>query len=683
MSPVDDRSTQRLRIRMAAMVGLPLLLAVGVLAKVVVLQRVQGAELRAKYEAQHRSEFKLRSQRGSVRDRTGRLLAGTVLVDSVYIRPKQVEDPAAALDLLAPALGRPRSEIGRKLRSKRPFVWLARHAEPALAERLRALQVGPGIGFEREPKRFWPQGSLAGQLLGFTDIDGVGRAGVERAYERTLAPRTVRVRGLRDSRRRAIYTDGLSNAHEAQAQDLTLAIDSVLQQVAEEELRHAVEVHGAKQGVVVMLAARTGDILAMASVPQFDPNGRRKVPAEYRNRAVTDVYEPGSVLKVLTLAAALDVGVVRLTTPIDCEKGRYRIGRHVIHDHAPEKILTAKEVITVSSNIGIAKIAERLGKERLHRALRSFGFGQRTKANGLSGEVAGLLSRPKRWPAIQLANIAFGQGVAVTALQLASSLQVVANGGERMQPRLVTSINDVDGRVLEEFPPRSLGQVISPAAARATTEAMVSVVNDEEGTGSRARVPGFAVAGKTGTAQKVDPKLRAYVDKWIGSFAGFVPANRPEIVLVVSIDEPEPDHYGGLVAAPAFATIAGRALAHLGVYGRPEPKPEPKRKAARRRRRRRRRLRARGRAVEGAVVKEMPGGDGEQQGAGPIDEGPRVPSFAGLTLRAALAVAEQHELMLRPEGSGRAVWQGLKAGDRLEPGAECPVRFAGLRKEQP
>lgn len=688
MAPLDERGrAQRLRIRMGATLVVPLLLVVAVLAKVVVLQSVQGAELRARYEAQHQSEFELRSQRGSVRDSAGRLLASSVQVDSAFLRPARVADPAAALDALVPVLGRPRAEVARKLDSQRPFVWLARHAAPALADRLRALNLGPGLGFDKESKRFWPQGPLAGQVIGFTDMDGVGRAGVELAFQDVLAPRVVTVAGLRDSRRRAIYAGGLHNADAAEARHVSLTIDSVLQQITEEELRHAVEVHGAKQGVAVMLAARSGDVLAMASVPLFDPNGRRKIPAEYRNRAVTDVYEPGSVLKAITLAAALDARVVRLDTPIDCEKGRYRIGRHVIHDHAPEKILSAKEVLTVSSNIGIAKIAERLGKEALHAALLRFGLHGRTGAAGLTGEVRGLLSSPARWPAIQLANVAFGQGIAVTALQLAGALQVLANDGVRMQPRLVRAVTDADGRVIEDRPSRSLGRVVSVEAARATAEAMVSVVYDEDGTGSRGRVPGFVVAGKTGTAQKVDPKARAYVDKWIGSFAGFVPAGRPEIVLVVSIDEPEPQHYGGLVAAPAFANIARRSLAHLGVYGRPEPKPEPKPKrgAAARGRRRRRAARAERRraAAEGPVVEEIAELQPSADAADPTTATLQVPSFAGLTVRAALAVAEQHQLRLQPEGSGRATWQGLQAGAPVVPGAVCPVRFVGLRGEQP
>ena len=704
MSGKSLRPLLRLRLRMAVVMAFPCLIVLAVLAKVYFLQNVQGAELERRYEAQHRDRFELKSRRGMIRDRRDRVLAGTLEAESVSLRPGLVVDRQQTAGQLAEALGSSRQWVQAKLDSKRPFEWLRRHADPMVAARGRALDL-PGVALETELKRFWPQGSLAGHLLGFTDIDGRGRAGLEGAFDEVLAGKSRFVEGLRDGMRQAIFSSGLLDADAMEGSSLVLTIDSVIQQIAEEELQAAVAEYGARRGVAIVIEPRTGDVLALALSPSFDPNSRQKVPAEFNDWAVTEVFEPGSVIKAFTLAAALDAGVVDLSTAVHCEQGHYRIGRHTIHDHAPAGMLTAQEVLTVSSNIGIAKIAELLGKEKLHRALVRMGLHGRTGSDAFfPREAAGLLAPPERWPAIQLANVAFGQGIAVTALQLAAAMAGIANRGELMRPRLVLRIEEQRNgtKTSRELPPVSRGRVIGPEAARAVTTALVSVVHDKKGTGSRARVAGFTVAGKTGTAQKVDPAAGVYVDRWIGTFVGFLPAEQPALAVLVSLDEPEPGHYGGIVAAPAFSRIAGRTLTYLGIYGKPEPGPpgkvgRPPQRAAG------------GRPVaagpqripaesapEHAASGVAP--SGAQGGLPAAEEGPmvvledggggqageeavlrpvRVPSFSGLTIRAALALAEQQGLLLEVAGSGQAAAQDPPPGELVAPGSLCRVQFAG------
>ena len=682
----DRREQRRFRLRTGAVMAFPVLLGVAVLARVVILQASEGERLSSIHEGQSKGFFELRSRRGMIRDREDRKLAVTVEMESVFLQPGKLQDPAHALPALASALGVPTATLRPMVFSPRHFVWLRRHADPTLADRVRGLDL-KGVGFTKEFKRFWPLGSLGGQILGFTDIDGVGRAGVEHAMDEVLAGRTVRVRGLRDSRRRAIYAGELMRSDWLEGRSIKLTIDAVIQQIAEEEIQRAVEIHGAQRGLALVMAVSTGDILAMAQAPQFDPNGRRKKHSEYRSWAVEEVFEPGSVMKVFTLAAALEAGLVRLDTRIDCERGRYRIGRHTIHDHTHERYLSAKEVVVVSSNIGIAKIAERLGKERLYQALVKMGLHGKTGCGGLHGELRGLLASPKRWSDVQLANVAFGQGIAITPLQLIAALGSVANSGELMRPRLVLQVEDPDHRVIEEVPPRSVGQVLRPEVARAVTEAMVSVVHDKEGTGSRARVAGFQVAGKTGTAQKIDADLKVYVDRWIGSFVGFLPAEAPAIVVLVSLDEPEPDHYGGLVAAPAFARIARRSLSYMGIYG--DPSEELAAETAHLSRgpkgpgEQRRRLEGRPRGKSGgsgkALVKleaaaEEAGSTSSEPPEG-LDDRVQVPSFLGLSMRRALGLAEQSRLLIMIEGSGRAASQDPHSGRWVPAGTRCLVRF--------
>jgi len=686
----------QLRLRMALVMVLPCLIVSGVLAKVYVLQNVEGAELQRRYEAQHQDRFELKSRRGMIRDRMGRVLAGTVEVESLALRPGLVVDRPTTVARLAEALGSSREWVQAKLDSRRPFEWLRRHADPVMVERVRRLGL-PGVLMEREFMRSWPLGPLAGQLLGFTDIDGRGRAGLEGAFDEVLAGQSRWVDGLRDGMRHAIFASGLLASDPMEGKSLTLTIDSVVQQIAEEELQAGLEEHGAKRGVAIVLEPKTGDLLALALAPSFDPNSRRKEPERFNNWAVTEVYEPGSVMKVFTLVAALDAGVVELTTPVHCEHGSYRIGRHTIHDHSPAGTLSALEVLTVSSNIGIAKIAEKLGKERLRQALVRMGLNERTGADAFfPRETLGLLTPAEKWPAIQLANVAFGQGIAVTWLQLASALAGLANGGELMRPRLVlrTEEQGKSGKIVQEHPPLLRRRVVSREAAQVVTRAMVSAVNHARGTGSRARVPGFTVAGKTGTAQKVDHAAGIYADRWVGTFFGFLPAEDPQLVLLVSLDEPEPVHYGGVVAAPVFSRIAQRTLTYLGIYGQPGeeqrgkkgqppnavaavPAPGPAAPAGS----------PRGAAVPGPqqivrqqeadgpmVVLEEPEADG--LAGGELPQPVLVPSFAGLSMRAALALAEREGLLLELEGSGQVVQQDPPAGEPVPQGTHCRVRFA-------
>ncbi len=705
-SPRDEQALRRLRWRMGIVLALPALLTLVVVAKVVLLQQFQGERLRKAYERRLAVMAKEHSGRGAIRDRRGQVLAATAEIDQIALRPKKLPgdgSPGAREELatlFSRALERPLELMREKVASPRGYVRLSRYAEArqvsqllgglllrrssvldlptqvsiflarsrkwAAARTTRAADlILDGVVFEKAHKRFWPTRGLAGQVLGFVDVQDHGVAGVERTFDSVLAGREYTVAALRDAADRPIYSAGLQKDAQLEGGTVVLTIDSVIQQIAEEELRAGVEAAGAKRGVALVLDPGTNDILAMAQYPGFDPSGSRSEHALYRNWATEDIYEPGSVMKVFTLGAAYEAGVVRPATLIDCEKGRYRIGRHVIHDHAPEGVITAQEVLTVSSNVGIAKIAEMLGKERLHGALRALGLNGRLEVRGLGADQPGMLAPPRRWANITLANVAFGQGIAVTPLQLASAMSTVAKGGERLRPRLVQRVEDARGRVVQEFPPEPLGRPLGARAAAQLRDALVSVVYDEGGTGSKARIPGFTVAGKTGTAQKVED--RRYVDRWVGSFVGFVPAEAPALTILVSIDEPEPVHYGGVVAAPVFARIGSRTLTHLGIFGRPEvaeAKPAPRRAA-------RRRPAAADSAAkaEGAVVEQLPAPREAPPGTVPM------PDFAGLSMTAALARAEAAGLALDLSGSGRVARQEPAAGEFVLAGSVGRLEF--------
>ncbi len=559
MKSVDPFRGRRIGIAILLMVAFAV-----VLCRLFQLQVLQAGELTAKADRQHRKAVVLEGPRGTIMDRQGKVLAANVDVPSVFGVPTSLGDPAGVAKDLGRVLHIKADEIERRLKQERSFVWIARKLDPDIGRSLEALSL-EGIGTVMEGRRFYPKGSLLAHVLGFAGLDGQGLEGLELKYEPFLRGEKQMVVLQRDALGRTVFPKGLQEQGPFPGHNLALTIDEVVQYVAEKELDEAVRATRAKGGIAVIMEPKTGAILAMAISPRFDPNELKALSAErWRNRALTDAYEPGSTMKVFVGAAALEEKVMKPTTSVYAENGEMPVAGTVIHDHERYGWLTFAQVIEKSSNIGAAKTGMALGERRLHRYLRAFGFGERTDID-LPGEMAGLLRDPKDWGRRSLASISMGQEVGVTPLQLVTAMSAVANGGSLMKPYLVQSIGDSRGRVVVEAKPTVRRKPVSPETARTLSGILEGVVL--RGTGTKAAVPGFRVAGKTGTAQKIDPATGGYsATKFVGSFVGYVPAEDPKLAMVVAIDEPQGEAWGGAVAAPVFRRIAEQALPALGVY---------------------------------------------------------------------------------------------------------------------
>lgn len=535
----------------------------GILARLVSLQVLQAAELTVRADRQHQKSVTFEGARGTVTDRHGKVLAMNMEVPSVFGVPTALESPSRAARYLSPVLHVRRDELERKLRQDKSFVWLARKVEPEQGQRLERLSLD-GIGVVMEGRRFYPKGPLLSHVLGFAGMDGQGLEGLEHRYESQLHGEKRVTILQRDALGRTVFPKGLAETPPTPGSALTLTIDEVIQYIAEKELEEAVTHAHAKGGTIIVMEPQTGAILAMAVSPRFDPNAVGALtPDRWRNRALTDAYEPGSTMKVILAAAALEEKVMMPGTMIFGENGRMAVANTVIHDHEKMGWMTFAQMIQKSSNIGAAKTGMALGEQRLYRYLQTFGFGQRTDID-LPGEVSGLLKVPKDWGRRSLASISMGQEIGVTSLQLVSAIAAVANHGVMMKPYIVSEIRDAKGSLLKEVMPQAKRRVVSPETSRTLTAVLEGVVTD--GTGAKAAIPGFRVAGKTGTAQKIDPKTGAYSStQLIASFVGYVPADAPRLAMIVVIDEPQGDSWGGVVSAPVFRRVGEQVLTYLGV----------------------------------------------------------------------------------------------------------------------
>jgi cell division protein FtsI (penicillin-binding protein 3) len=438
---------------------------------------------------------------------------------------------------------------------------------PHEAEAVERLRL-KGVYTVQEGRRFYPHASLAAHMLGFVGVDSQGLEGIERRLDPVIRGQPRDVEADRDGRRQVIFTAGVP-VPPAQGSRVELTIDAGIQDVTERELAAGVAAARAAGGAAVVLDPSTGEVLALANVPAFDPNqpgrlGDQRWRDRVRNRAITDPYEPGSTFKAILAAAAIEERLVKPTDMFFCENGRYQIGRWRIHDSHRHGWLSFAEVIQYSSNIGATKVAERLGAERYYRYLRAFGFGARSGVE-LPGESPGIVRPVETWARVDLATLSFGQGVSVTPLQMAAAFAAIANGGLLVRPFLVRRVLTPDGDVVLANEPAVVRRVVSARTAGTVTALLRRVVEEKGGTGEKARLDDFPVAGKTGTAQKVNLHTGTYSSKRIGSFVGFVPADRPRVVILVLIDEPGASSYGGVVAAPVFRAIAGTVLKRLGV----------------------------------------------------------------------------------------------------------------------
>ena len=534
-----------------------------VLFRLVNLQVLQAAELTARADRQHQKSVSLEGARGTVTDRHGKVLAMNVEVPSIFGVPTSLDSPSNAARFLSPVLHLRREEIERKLRQDKHFVWLARKIEPEQGRRLEQLSID-GIGMVMEGRRFYPKGPLLAHVLGFVGMDGMGLEGLERRYESQLHGEKRLTILQRDALGRTVFPKGLREQAPTAGQTLTLTIDEVIQYIAEKELEEAVDHARARSGTIIVMEPKTGAILAMAVNPRFDPNAVASLTADrWRNRALTDTYEPGSTMKLVVAAAALEERVMMPGSMLFGENGRMTIANTTIHDHEKLGWMTFAQMIQKSSNIGAAKTGMLLGDQRLYRYLQAFGFGQRTDID-LPGEVAGLLKSPREWHRRSLASISMGQEVGVTPLQMITAVSAIANDGVLMKPYVVAGVRDQKGQAVKEILPQVRRRTVSPATARMLTGIMEGVVTS--GTGTKAAIPGFRVAGKTGTAQKVDPRTGTYSSALsIGSFVGFVPADAPRLAIIVVIDEPQGEAWGGVVAAPVFRRVGEQVLTYMGV----------------------------------------------------------------------------------------------------------------------
>ncbi|HXG19248.1 MAG TPA: penicillin-binding protein [Methylomirabilota bacterium] len=616
-----------------------------VLLRLVELTVVQGDELARQAAIQHQRRSVWAPRRGEIVDRNGEPLALSLPAESLFVRTRQLPaDAEKHVASLASALHLSSQEVQKTLRSSARFVWLKRQASPEEAARVRTLGI-TGIDSIEEDRRFYPQGRLAAPLLGFTDIDAKGLEGIERAYDQFLRGVPREVFEERDAMGQTfLVQDGVTPP---EALSVRLTLDAGLQYIAEQELSRSVKDTRALAGTAIVLDPETFEILALAHVPTFDPNDPGETRAEdRRNPAISNCYEPGSTLKVLLAAAALDTSTVRPEERVFCEYGRYPVGSHVIHDHHPYGTLTFAEVLQHSSNIGAAKVGERLGKKIYHQYLRDFGLGQKTGVD-LPMESPGILGAVDDWARINLVTASFGQGVAMTPLQLACAYAALANGGTLMKPYLVRAVIDADGKAVKAHGPTPVRQVVRPETAKLLVQLLEKVV-EKEGTGRRASIEGVRVAGKTGTSQKINGAGGYSARGRIASFVGIVPADQPRFVILVAIDEPKTAVYGGEVAAPVFQAIARQALARAGLGGN---------KAQ----------------IEWASLPASPTAEKSRSVRMPLpqqaalvstssvaDVGESAPNFLGMSLRTALRMAQLKGLHITAMGSGYVTRQDIQ-----------------------
>ncbi len=542
------------------------------------LQVVEGRQLHSEAAVRYTTAYHDTSKRGTIYERNHAELALSVDVDSICANPKQIQSPKRVARRLAQVLHLRNASVREKLCSGKSFVWIKRHVDPAEVSVVRSLNID-GIDFVTESRRFYPLKSLAAQVVGFCGVDGRGLEGLEFYYDAFLKGRENRRTVLRDALGRGFTEEPFSEGQPGY--NLILNIDKNIQYIAEQALSEGVRKFWAKSGMALVIVPRTGAILAMAHMPRFNPNafGRYR-PWVWRNRALTDPFEPGSTFKILLVGAALESGICTPDSKFYCEQGAYRIGRKIVHDVHPHADLSLQDILKYSSNIGAAKVGEKLGPVYLYNKLKEFGLGEKLGVD-CPGETSGSLRPVQSWSQIDAGAICFGQGISMSALQLAMAVSAIANDGILMKPYLVNEITDVQDRTMTRFQPITLRRVMSPEKARDLTRMMRRTV-EKGGTGVEAALMGYNVAGKTGTAQKVDQDAGGYAkDKYMASFVGFVPAENPAILVLVAIDEPQEEHYGGMVAAPVFRCIASKTLRYLKIPPKPatpgQAHPEPDR----------------------------------------------------------------------------------------------------------
>ena len=678
---------------MLIVAGVALLWATGIFGRLSYLQLIKHGEYLARAQRQQQRTVEITPKRGIIYDRNLRALAMSVPVKSAFAVPAEIADESLAARLLSGVLGVPADALEARMASSRSFAWVSRKLPPEKVEAIEALNL-KGIYFQDENQRFYPKRDLAAHVLGFVDPDEKGLAGLEYELDSVIRSKSEKIVVMADARQR--WFDG-GEAQRERGANVVLTLDEKIQYVAQRELLAAIEKTHALAGSVIVMNPNSGEILAMANWPRFNPNAASEVPGEARmNRAISALYEPGSTFKLITLAAAFDQDVTRPSEVFDCENGAIYIAGHRIRDHKPFGLLNVADILAKSSDVGAIKIAVRLGAPKFYEYIRAFGFGAPTGVD-LPGESRGLLHRLENWSAISIGSVSMGQEIGVTPIQLITAVSAIANGGLLMKPHVVQQIKR--GETVLPTPAALSGaeprRVIRPETAATLRRLMEGVVLN--GTGPLARLDGWTAAGKTGTAQKIDPATGRYSPtQLIASFTGFAPISNPAVTILVSLDSPVGLHEGGQVAAPVFKRIAEQVLPYLDVPRDVPLNPRMMQAAYQRKA-----------ASEEAMLQDFSPTDfsaqpdplpvaenvsEERERKAPLpevalaaDEGGDivVPDFSGKTMREVTELCLHLGLEPLVVGSNLALEQHPEAGTQVHRGAKVTVQFGTPEPAKP
>ncbi len=650
-------SKKWLKLRLVSVLIFFLVLFIALFSRAFQLQVLSGEKLKNLAQRQHMATLQLQPERGMIYDRNGEKLAVSVLADSVCADPTRIADPVRASQQIAGILNLDKQVVMKKILEPKNFCWLARRISPDQAANVDNAEI-EGIFLVKEPKRFYPNGQLAAHLLGFAGADANGLEGLENKYDDILKGKPEKMAWARDAKGKKIFLRVANDeAKKDESVNLVLTIDSRIQYLVETHLKEAVVSKGAKGGIAIVMDPKTGEILAMANEVGFNPNNINGLtPEKWRNRAITDYFDPGSTFKPFLVAGALEEKTVRESEKFYCEDGNYAVANRVIHEANRKRHgqLSVRDILKYSSNIGAVKIAQKLGKEKFYQYIDSFGFGMKTGID-LPGESPGLVRPVKKWTKVDTATIAFGQGVSVTAIQMIAAMSAIANGGVLMKPYILRSVTDKNNIPIKMYNPTVVRKVVSVETAKRMTNMLTEVVGSADGTGKNANIVNVAVAGKTGTSQKFDFSRGVYSSEKVRtSFMGFFPADNPQVAILVILDEPQRDKWGGVAAAPVFKSIGEQILNCFKTNIRETPifeqgKPNKVQLIS---------------AQETIFARSV---DNNDESA--------VPDFHGLTIRDAMKKAKAKSIELKVSGNGWAVRQYPPAGVVLGEDRVCNVVF--------
>jgi cell division protein FtsI/penicillin-binding protein 2 len=677
----------RVHVRILIIAGVALLWITAVFGRLSYLQLFRHSEYLARAQRQQQRTIEITPKRGAIFDRNMRPLAMSIPVDSAFAVPAEIADEELAARLISGVLNIPLDILQTRLESSRSFVWIARKLPAPKAEALAALNL-KGIYFQKENQRFYPKRDLAAHVLGFVDLDEKGLGGIEYELDSQIRSKSEKIIVMADARQR--WFDG-GEALGDHGANVVLTLDEKIQYIAERELKLSIAKTHAIAGTAIVMNPNTGEILALANWPKFNPNTANDAPAEARmNRAVSALYEPGSTFKLITLAAAFDQNITRPDEVFDCENGAVYIAGHRIRDHKAFGMLKVSEILAKSSDVGAIKIALRLGAPKFYDYIRAFGFGAPTGVD-MPGESKGIVRRLENWSPISIGSISMGQEVGVTPIQLVTAVSAIANGGWLYRPHIVAGLHRGDTALPSEglLATAEPKEVIRPETAATLRELMEGVVLN--GTGSLARLDGWTAAGKTGSAQKIDPATGRYSrTQFIASFTGFAPINNPAVTILVALDSPVGQHEGGPVAAPVFKRIAEQVLPYLNVP-RDVPLTNPRLLEASYRKRMETDIASLGDFTPTdfssgqpdqppAASQESKPKEALQEVTVAVDEGGDipVPDFSGTTMREVTEKCLRLGLDPVLVGTGLAIHQAPRAEARVRHGVKITVQFGAL-----